>query len=148
MNEFLTLLKNFDVIGMFISPTKNSFLQFFRYIFVGGLATVVDWLVLFLLTDVVGIYYLLSAVVAFAAGLLANFLLSKLLVFQANKVAGTVFLEFFIYTIIGVIGLGLTELFLFCFTNLWHFHYMISKIIASAFVLLWNFFARKILLYK
>jgi len=105
----------------------------------------VDWLSFGLLNHL-GLYYLVSAVFAFILGLAVNFLLSKLLVFQSGTdVSGAV--EFTIYIIIGAIGLAFTELLLFLFTDIIGLHPMISKIIAAAIVLIWNFFARKIILY-
>ena len=58
MKEFFELLKIFDLKGIFVNPTQNGFLQFFRYLFVGGIATIVDWGILFLLTDLAHIYHL------------------------------------------------------------------------------------------
>lgn len=148
MNEFFGLLKKRDLKGIFINPTKNSFLQFFRYLFVGGIATIVDWGILFLLTDFVHLYHLVSAIIAFIAGLITNFFLSKLLVFKANEARVNPVMEFVSYAVIGVIGLGITELIMYLITNCWNIHYMISKIIATIIVLIWNYLARKLIVYK
>jgi putative flippase GtrA len=148
MKEFFELLKQFDLKGIFLTPTKNGFLQFFRYIFVGGIATIVDWGVLFVLTDCVQIYHLISAVIAFVAGLLANFTLSKLLVFSGNEAKVNPLMEFVSYALIGIVGLGITELIMFLFTNFAQFHYMISKVIATVIVLAWNYIARKRIVYR
>ena len=148
MKEIWELLKRFDLKGLLITPTKNGLLQFFRYIFVGGIATVADWGVLFLLTEFVHIHYLLSAVFAFVAGLVTNFILSQLLVFKANEARVSAVMEFIGYALIGIVGLGITELIMLLFTNCWHLHYMISKVIATVIVLFWNYLARKKILYK
>lgn len=148
MKEFLELLKKFDLKSIFLTPTKNGFLQFFRYVFVGGLATIVDLGLLFLLTDLVHIYHLLSAIIAFLAGLITNFFLSKLLVFKANEARVSPIIEFIGYALIGLIGLGITELIMFLFTNCLNIHYMISKIIATVIVLAWNYISRKLIVYK
>lgn len=148
MKELFDLLKQFDFKEIFINPTKNEFLQFFRYLFVGGIATIVDWGALFLLTDLAHIYHLISAVIAFIAGLITNFFLSKLLVFKANEARVNAVMEFVSYAVIGVIGLGITELIMYLFTNCWDAHYMVSKVIATAIVLIWNYLARKLIIYK
>lgn len=148
MKEFLGLLKRFDLKGIFIEPTKNNFLQFFRYLFVGGVATVVDMGILYVLTDLVHIHHLVSAIISFIAGLATNFILSKLLVFKANTARVTPLMEFISFAIIGVIGLGLTELIMFLFTSGLHIHYMLSKIMAAIIVFLWNYIARKLIVYK
>ena len=148
MKEFFALLKDFDLKGIFLTPTKNGFLQFFRYLFVGGIATVVDWGVLMGLTELLQLHHLVSAIFAFVAGLGTNFLLSKLLVFRASEAKTNSLLEFLGYALIGVIGLGMTELIMFLFTDGLSLHYMLSKAIATAVVLVWNYLARKLLLYK
>ena len=148
MKELFTLLRHFDLKGLFITPTKNGVLQLVRYVFVGGIATVVDWGVLFILTEYAHLYYLVSAIIAFIAGLITNFILSKLLVFKANEARMNAVMEFVSYAIIGVIGLGITELIMFLFTDLWHTHYMISKIVATIIVFAWNYIARKLIVYK
>ena len=148
MKEFLELLKQLDIKGLFINPTTNGFIQFFRYVFVGGIATVVDWGVLYVLTSVCGIYHLVSAVVSFIAGLMTNFFLSKLLVFKANEAKVDSLTEFLGYALIGVVGLGLTELIMYVGTDCFGLYYMIPKVLATVIVLIWNYFARKKLLYK
>jgi putative flippase GtrA len=58
------------------------------------------------------------------------------------------YLEFLLFLVIGLIGLGLNELFLWMLTDLAHVYYLISKILTAVVVYLWNFFARKILLFN
>ena len=148
MKEFFELLKKLDLKSIFITPTKNGFLQFFRYLFVGGIATVVDWGILFLLTDIAKIHHLVSAIISFIAGLAANFILSKALVFKQNEAKVKPLWEFVSYAVIGVVGLGITELIMFVITDCFNQYYMLSKVIATVIVLAWNYLARKIIIYK
>ena len=62
--------------------TDKTKIQMFRYLFVGGAAFIVDFLSLFILTDFFGIYYLISAAIAFILGLIANYFLSISWVFN------------------------------------------------------------------
>ena len=147
MREFFLLVKSFNLKGLFINPTENSFLQFFRYAFVGGIATVADWGVLYLFTEI-GLYYLFSGIIAFFAGLLVNFLLSKFFVFNGSETKVGAVLEFVGYAMIGAIGLGLTVFIMYLLTECIGFYYMLSKVIATVIVLFWNYIARKKLLYS
>lgn len=148
MKEFFGLLKRFDLKGIFLTPTKNGFLQLFRYLFVGGIATVVDWGVLMALTELLEVHEMISAIFGFAAGLGTNYLLSKLLVFKANEARTNGWLEFLGYGLIGLMGLGITELILLLGNVFPLVHYMVFKAIATTVVLVWNYLARKLLLYK
>lgn len=133
--------------ALFRIPTDSTLIQFVRYLFVGGAAFVVDFGSLYVLTEYVGIYYLTSAAIAFLLGLLANYLLSIFWVFSRRTLERR-WLEFGIFALIGVVGLGLNELFIWFFTEHFQLYYMISKLIATALVLLWNFTARKFLLFR
>ena len=132
---------------LFSEPTTQPFIQFFRYVFVGGCSFLVDAGVLWLCVHA-GLHYLVGACFGFVAGLVCNFLLSRALVFRAQEARVGRLLEFAGYALIGLVGLGLTEALLYFFTEIVLRHYMLSKVIASAIVLLWNFFARKVLLYR
>lgn len=133
--------------ALFFEPTTQPFIQFFRYVFVGGCSFLVDAGVLWLCVQL-GMHYLFGACVGFVAGLICNFLLSRALVFRAQEARVGRALEFAGYALIGLVGLGLTEALLYFFTESVLLHYMLSKVIASAVVLFWNFFARKVLLYR
>ena len=126
--------------------TDNVFIQFFRYCIVGGLAFLVDYGLLYLLADKFGLHYLLSVSIAFIAGLVVNYLISTFWVFSESKYQDKR-QEFAIFAFIGVIGLGLTEGLMWLFTDLVGLHYLLSKLITAALVLLWNFFARKAVLF-
>lgn len=133
------------MIKYFKRNHKTS-VQFITYTFVGGLAFVIDFAALWFFTDVVGIYYLYSAVISFILGLTTNYLLSINWVFSVRRVKNAK-LEFGVFTFIGVLGLSLNEIVLWFFTEEQGLHYLNSKIIATVAVFLWNFFARKFTLF-
>ena len=128
---------------LFIEKTNDVKIQFLRYIFVGGIAAVVNIGALYIFTDIFHLYYLISNIFGFVLGLITNYLLSKILVFAKEQKFNKV-IEFTIYAIIGVIGLGLDTFFLWLFTS-FGIYYLLSKIISTALVFIWNFGARKIL---
>ena len=127
--------------------TDTTSIQLFRYTFVGGLAFIVDFGSLFVLTDLFGIYYLISAALAFILGLATNYVLSIIWVFSSRTLRNKWF-EFGIFALIGIVGLGFNELFIWFFTERVHFHYLQSKIVSTVLVYLWNFSARKFILFR
>ena len=122
-------------------------LQVLRYGIVGGIAFVVDFTVLVVLTDGTGLHYLLSAAVAFGFGVMLNYILSIAWVFNNRSLADKR-VEFIIFAVIGVFGLGLTEAILYIGTGLISLDYRISKIIAVGVVFFWNFGVRKAVLFS
>ena len=129
---------------LFIEETKDIKLQFFRYLFVGGFAAVVNIGLLFILTNFLHIHYLISNSIGFIGGLITNYILSKKLIFKTEKSFNKI-AEFVIYAIIGIVGLVLDTLFMHLFTETIGFYYMLSKIISTALVFIWNFTQRKLL---
>jgi putative flippase GtrA len=148
MKELLKLIKSFNLNELFKKNTDNTYIQFFRYIFVGGAATVADWGVLWLLKGVMhdGLYF--STAVAFLFGLLVNYILSKLLVFKGTPSGKGYIYEFLVYILTGLIGLGFTEGIMYLLCDLAGLYYMLAKVIATAVVLIWNFGSKKIILYR
>ena len=126
---------------------RNSIIQFLRYCFVGGIATVVDGSILFVL-EVCGMHYLLAAGIGFLGGLVCNFVLSKLFVFHQEKVTVNEKYEFLIFCLIGVVGLVLTLLLMQLFTEVLSIYFMISKGMTTLLVLIWNYEARKRIIYN
>lgn len=59
-----------EIMGkLLIEETYKVMAQLFRYFFVGGMAFIVDYGTLYVLTERVGFHHLLSAAIAFALGL-------------------------------------------------------------------------------
>ena len=127
--------------------TDETRVQFFRYIFVGGIAFLVDIGSLYVLTDFFAIFYLISAAFAFILGLITNYMLSISWVFNRRTLDNKT-VEFSVFAMIGIIGLGLNELLIWFFTAEMNFFYLTSKILAAIIILFWNFFARKLTLFK
>jgi len=132
---------------LFKSGTNNTLVQLFRYTLVGGIAFLFDFGSLYFLTDWMYVHYLVSAALAFLAGITVNYLLSIAWVFQVRTMKN-VWVEVSIFAVIGIVGLGMNELIIWFFTELAKFHYLISKLFSTVSVYLWNFFARKFLLFR
>lgn len=132
---------------LFISSSNNTLLQLFRYTFVGGFAFVVDFGLLYVLTEFGGLHYLLSATISFVAGLVVNYVLSKLWVFTQSTYSNKR-MEFLLFAVIGVIGLGINNVSIWLLSDVLGLWYIFSKAITTIATYLWNFFARKYLLFN
>ena len=130
-----------------VQKTDNLIIQFFRYGFAGGVAFCVDFGLLYVLTDIFHIYYLISAAFSFIPGILVNYLLSVHWVFN-KRVVKNIKAEFLFFTAIGLVGLGWNELFMWLFTDVVGFYYLISKLFSTALGYIWNFSAKKFFLFR
>jgi len=122
-------------------------IQFGRYLIVGGLAFVIDFGSLYLLTERAGMFYLASAAIAFILGLLTNYVLCRIWVFTHRVVANGA-VEFAVFALIGVAGLGLNEAVIWFACDKLGLHYLNAKLASAALVVLWNFGARKAILFR
>ncbi|HJW03729.1 MAG TPA: GtrA family protein [Azospira sp.] len=120
--------------------------QFLQYVLVGGLAFLVDYATLFLLTHFGGMHYLLAATVGFALGLAANYLLCIAWVFNQRTMNNQA-AEFTAFALIGIMGLALNNGLMYVATDLAGIHYLISKLLAAACVLAFNFGLRRHFLF-
>lgn len=121
--------------------------QLCRYTFVSAIAFLFDYGALFGFTNFLGVHYLISAGIGFFLGLCVNYILSIRWVFSRRSIESKR-VELLIFVLIGVAGLGMNELIIWFFTEIARFHYMVSKIISTVVVYLWNFFARKYSLFR
>lgn len=129
-----------------MSRLLDSAGELLRYSLVGGGAFAVDFGLLWGLTHG-GLHYMLSAAAAFTAGLMVNYTLSVLWVFRRRAPCGRA-VEFAVFAAVGIAGLGLNEAIMWLVAGLLGRHYLLSKIVSAAVVFVWNFAARKYLLFN
>ncbi len=124
---------------------KKLISQIMKFGVVGVIAFLIDYGVLFVLTEFVHIHYLLSAMIAFTVSVIFNYIASMRFVFSGRQDLSKR-KEFLIFIVLSVIGLGINELFMWILVERVHLFYMISKIFVTAIVMVWNFVTRKIFL--
>lgn len=119
--------------------------QLFKFGIVGVICFLIDYLLMIGLTEFVHFNYLVSCGVSFSISTIVNYLLSMRFVFRSKENLNKTF-EFFIFVVMSIIGLGLTELLMWISTERLSIYYMLSKIIVTAIVMIYNFVTRKIVL--
>lgn len=124
---------------------KKLITQIIKFGFVGGTAFIIDAGVLFILTDLCGIYYLVSGAISFTVSVIYNYILSVKWVFDTNKKVKKT-QELIVFIGLSVIGLGINQLIMWITVDFIHIYYMFSKIVATAIVMIYNFITRKLFL--
>ena len=124
---------------------KKIINQLFKFGIVGGIAFVIDYGLLYLLTEKIGIYYLVSSLISFSVSVIFNYIASVLWVFDVDKEKSKV--RTFIYFIgLSIVGLGINELIMWGGVDKLHIYYMLVKLFATAVVMVFNFITRKMFL--
>jgi putative flippase GtrA len=125
-------------------PNKT---EFARYFWAGGLATLADFSILLLLTEVFGINYLWSNLVAVSVGLVISYVLCVKWVFLDRRY-NRVVLEFPLFVLTCIIGILLNELLLWTFVEFAKMDYLLAKVIVTGVVFVVNFGVKKIILFR
>lgn len=125
--------------------SEKLLLQIFKFIMVGGLAFVIDYLTLILCKEVFNLNVLVSAAIAFTVSVIFNYILSIRWVFDVDK-SKSEKKNFIIFIVFSIIGLLLTELIMWVGTDILKVNYLLVKIIATAIVMVFNFITRKLFL--
>lgn len=123
---------------------KKLISQFFKFGVVGVIAFIVDYLSLYLLTEFLNVYYLISSIISFLLSIIVNYILSIKWVFDIKKKQS--FKDVIIFTLLSAIGLLINLLVMYLSVEVFKIHYMIGKLMATFIVMVWNFVTRKMFL--
>jgi len=130
-----------------LGPNNRTARQLLKTVAASQAAFWLDFGILALLTEVVGLHYLASAAFSFLAGTTLSYVLSIVWVFDTRRFS-SVAVEYALFVLVGIVGLGLNEGLLWVFTEPLGLHYLVSKVVAATLIFGWNFAARKLLLFR
>jgi len=114
---------------------------FFKYCIGGGMAAVVDIILLYIFTEYLGVYYLFSAAISFLCAAIVNYSFNKRFTFQNES--KKIVQQFFLFLSVVFVGecLNLSIMyFLVTFFDIW---YIVAKFISIGIVLSYNFTCNK-----
>ena len=136
---------------------KSAWGEILRFAIAGGVCFLIEFAVLVLLKEKLGLDTLIAAPIAFAVSVAVNYLLCMAWVFKGTKDAGTAAKAGFLIT--SLIGLLLNELLMLLFRLIFGEEavlmtlgqtrvsmYMVNKCLATLLVMIWNFFTKKAVL--
>ena len=112
-----------------------------RFVLVGGACFILDYGLLYILTEYGGLHYLLSAGISFTVSVFVNYWLCLVCVFRgANAQTRRAKMLFFGSSIA---GLGLNQLLMWVLVDIAGIYYMIAKLIAAGIVMVWNYILKR-----
>jgi putative flippase GtrA len=124
----------------------NLILQGLRYgaAAFGGFAA--DYCTLLMLKEWFGLHYLAAVPLAFLVGLAVNYLIGIWFVFPRGRFP--LRREIALFLCISLLALAVTEGSMYLFTGILRVDYRISRVISGVLTYLFNFFSRRLILYR
>lgn len=123
--------------------TENLLIQIFKFVIVGGIATLIDFILLFVFKELIHLQVIVSNTLSFCISLIYNYIASVRWVFDVNRDKDPK-KNFLIFLIFSIIGLAINDFIMYLLIN--KLSTFISKIIATAIVMVFNFITRKMFL--
>lgn len=123
---------------------NKLFRQLFKFGIVGTIAFAIDYGIFTLLTQVINMHYLISSIISFSISVIFNYIMSVKWVFDITKKQTAK--EFIIFILLSVVGLIINSIVLYILVEKASIHELISKVIATIIVMIFNFITRKIFL--
>jgi putative flippase GtrA len=116
--------------------------QLYGYFWVGIVATLIDFGVLFILVRL-GMHYIIANTIAFVSANILNFLAGHYFVFDKNSKLRSFFNAYMAVLFISLVGLLINNGIMFISVDLIALRIYEGKILATVIAFLWNFGARK-----
>jgi len=121
--------------------------EFIKFSVVGGIGTLINLAVLYLLTSVAGIYYLFSAVLSFLVAMTSNFIFNKIWTFKEG-IRSNIGKKYLKFGTVSLAALLVNLFFLYLFTSVAGIYYMFSQVLAIGIALIINFLGNKLWTFK
>ena len=119
--------------------------RFIKFGLVGVLNTIINW-ILFILLNSMGVYYIISNIIAYSISTLNSYLWNSKWVFKytGDNVNQTTFK----FLTLNIIGLVLNTIILFLLVDIIKLPKIIALIIATGVVMILNYFINKLWVFK
>ena len=118
-----------------------------RFIIAGGTAASSQILLLYVFTDILGVYYLYSSGLAFAVDLIISFILQKTWAFRDRGIE-TVHIQFFKYVLVALSGLLLNTVLMYLWVSMLSIWYIVAQIITGVIIAVYNFLMYRKFIFK
>ena len=120
---------------------RDRFMEMARFCLVGGSCFLVDYALLYILTEYGGINYWYSSGISFTTTVLLNYWLCVVYVFHGARHQTRKQASIFIGS--SIAGLAINQLCMWVLVDGLGIYYMIAKLVATAVVTIWNYVMKR-----
>jgi putative flippase GtrA len=114
--------------------------RFGRFLVVGGTATAFQYIVLVACVRALSLTPVVASAIGFALSSVLNYYLNYRLTFRSSRAHGSAMPRFLL---IAGIGLAANSVVMWLLTKSAHLEYLLSQVVATTLVLIWNYTANR-----
>lgn len=138
-----------NILINFINYLESIFVnvRVVRFVAAGSTAAISQLVLLYILTDIIGLWYLASSIIAFCIAVLISFVLHKFWTFKDRVIKG-IFGQFAAFFGVAVFGLVFNTVLMFLWVDLIHLWYIYAQVITGLLVMFSNFTLYKFVVFR
>lgn len=121
--------------------------EIIKFLIAGGTATLTNFSLLYFFTDILGIWYLLSSVLAFIVAFFVSFFLQKFWTFNDGG-RDDLYRQMAAYLVIALLGLSFNATSMYILVDNFKLWYMLAQFFTSGFIAIGNFLAYKTFVFN
>lgn len=124
---------------------SDDIFRFIKFGLVGVLNTLINW-ILFILLNSIGVYYIISNIIAYIISTLNSYLWNSKWVFKysGDNIKETSFK----FIVLNIIGLTLNTIILYLLVDIVGLNKLIALVITTGIVMILNYFINKLWVFK
>lgn len=121
---------------------EHLLIQIFNFTVAGVIATLIDFIFLCFFKEVCHMHVILANTLSFTISVLYNYWASMTFVFDVNKKNDSK-RNFILFILFSIVGLILNNIIMYILVDFMTIHYLLSKVLATAVIMVFNYFTRK-----
>jgi putative flippase GtrA len=125
----------------------NQYKKITRYLVAGSTAAGATFFTVYFLTDIIGLWYLLSSVLAFFVGVIISFTLQKYWTFRGEQAKQTRH-QLILFISFAAFGMAINAAGMYLLVDKIHLWYMIAQFITAAGIAAMNYFVYQSVIFK
>lgn len=143
VKKIMDKLSKNKYLSQFLTP--ESLGQIARYLITGFSSAAIEFTLLFIFRDIIGLSVILSNSIALTIVFWFNFFMNRIWSFKSGA---NLKKQLAMYLVLFVFNLGASDLIMYALTAELSLQYLIAKVFATAAVVTWNFILYKKVIYK
>lgn len=130
----------------FLLKLLNKYKTVVKFVFAGATATATHFFILFALTDIFHLWYIISTTFGYIGGFFVSFTLQKFWTFRDRSRRWR--RQMFLYFLVSLTGLGINTAMMYILVDYFGLWYILAQLITVSFIAVGNFIVYRLIIFK